>query len=343
LPLVVFPETVPGAPTNLVATNATPVGATSGSVSVTLTPPANDSGSPVLNYVVTAQPGGITSVSGNPTVVVGGLQLGTSYTFTAHATNAVGNGPESAPSNAVVPTPVGTPSPPMTPAALVGNQMVFVVFSPPVDSGGSPIASYTVTSQPGGITATGTSSPILVMGLTNGTSYTFTVTATNTAGGTSQPSQPTSPVTPHVPSGPPPANDNFANAQAISGASGSVSGTNVGATVEPGEPTIQDNAGGASVWFRWTAPTSGAVRFDTCTAYPGMDPNIEAFIGNSVSNLTPWGPGPGRDCPPSQLGSEVTFTVSANQTIYVKLDGVNFGSNANPPSQGPFTLEWAMQ
>jgi Fibronectin type III domain len=342
-PKVVFPATVPGATTNLVATNATPAGATSGSVSVTLTPPADNGGSPVLNYVVTAQPGGITTVTGNPTVVVGGLQVGTSYTFTAHATNAVGSGPESLPSNSVVPAPVGIPSPPVTPAAAPNNQMAFVSFSPPFTDGGSPIASYTVTAQPGGITATDTQSPILVMGLTNGTRYTFTVTATNTAGGTSQPSQPTSPVTPRVPSGPPPANDNFANAKAISGASGSVASTNVGATVEPGEPTIQDQAGGASVWYRWTAPTSGTVRFDTCTAFPAMDPNIEAFIGNSVTSLIPLGPGPGRDCPPNQFGSEVTFVVNANQAIYIKLDGVNFFSNANPPSEGPFSLEWGMQ
>jgi hypothetical protein len=326
-------------------TNATPVGATSGSVSVTLTPPGNDGGRPVQSYTVTAQPGGITAVSSSPTVVVGGLQLGTSYTFTAHATNAVGSGPESSPSNSVVPTPVGIPSPPVTPAATPNDQMAFVSFSPPFDSGGSPIASYTVTSQYGGITATGVSSPILVMGLTNGTTYTFKVTATNTAGGTSQPSQATQPVTPRVPTGPAPANDNFTNAQAISGVSGSVSNTNVGATVEPGEPTIQDQRGGASVWYRWTAPASGGtVRFDTCTAYPAMDPNIEAFIGNRVSNLTPWGPGPGRDCPANQFGSEVTFTVSAGQAISIKLDGINFPDNSHiPPSEGPFTLEWAMQ
>jgi len=188
----------------------------------------------------------------------------------------------------VVPTPVGTPSPPVTPAATVGDQIAFLIFSAPFDSGGSPIASYTVTSQPDGITVTGASSPILVTGLTDGTTYTFTVTATNTAGGTSQPSQPTTPITPHVPSGPPPANDNFANAQAISGATGSVTATNVGATVEAGEPTIQNVRGGASVWYRWTAPSNGTVRFDTCTAIPAMDPNIEAFIGSSVSGLNPW-------------------------------------------------------
>jgi hypothetical protein len=57
-----------------------------------------------------------------------------------------------------------------------------VSFTAPTDTGGAAITGYTVTSSPGGITATGSSSPITVTGLTNGTAYTFTVTATNSAG-----------------------------------------------------------------------------------------------------------------------------------------------------------------
>lgn len=48
-------------------------------------------------------------------------------------------------------------------------------------TGGTP-TSYTVTSSPGGFTGTGASAPITVSGLSDGTSYTFTVTATNAAG-----------------------------------------------------------------------------------------------------------------------------------------------------------------
>lgn len=57
-----------------------------------------------------------------------------------------------------------------------------VAFTPPGSDGGSLITSYTVTSSPGGITGTGTSSPIVVTGLTPTTSYTFTVRATNEIG-----------------------------------------------------------------------------------------------------------------------------------------------------------------
>jgi hypothetical protein len=74
------------------------------------------------------------------------------------------------------------PNPPTIGTATgVGSGQIQVAFIPPVQNGGSSITSYTVTSS-GGQTATGASSPIVVGGLTNGTSYTFTVTATNALG-----------------------------------------------------------------------------------------------------------------------------------------------------------------
>ena len=54
-------------------------------------------------------------------------------------------------------------------------------------SGSGPTAtSFTATSSPGGFTGTGTTSPITVTGLSNGTSYTFTVHATNAQGSSSE-------------------------------------------------------------------------------------------------------------------------------------------------------------
>jgi hypothetical protein len=342
--MLVIPATVPSAPTNVTATNATPPSATSGTVNLTVTPPA-DGGRPILNYTAVSSPGGITVTAGaGGGLQVTGLTIGTSYTFTVYATNAVGNGPASAPSNAVTPAPV--PSPPQVPGAATLDQAAYVSCLPPASDGGSPIVSYTVTSSPGGITATGPSCPILVTGLTDLTKYTFTVTATNAAGGTSQPSQPTSKVTPHVPSGSPPANDNFANAKVLKGTSGSVSGTNVGATLEPGEQNIQDNRGGASVWYKWTVPVTGSYQFDTCSANPGVVGLIGLFAGSTVSTATEFPPGPSQDlCPAGEAGSTIiTGTMSAGLTLYIKFDGLNEnGSNANPPYEGPFSLQWFQQ
>jgi hypothetical protein len=58
-----------------------------------------------------------------------------------------------------------------------------VAFTAPAFAGlPAVITSFTVTSSPGGITASGASSPVAITGLTEGTPYTFTVTATNASG-----------------------------------------------------------------------------------------------------------------------------------------------------------------
>ena len=103
-------RTVPGAPTNVVAS------AGNGAATVTWTAPT-DGGSPLTSYTVTpyigsaAQPA--TTVTGNPlatTATVSGLANGTTYTFTVSATNSVGTGPASAVSNPVTPSSAPAPA-----------------------------------------------------------------------------------------------------------------------------------------------------------------------------------------------------------------------------------------
>ncbi len=172
-------QTAPGAPTGVLAV------AGHGDASVSWTAPG-DGGSPITGYTVTASPGGASAtVNGSTTsATVAGLANGTSYTFTVKATNAVGAGPASAPSNAVVPTAAQTaPGAPTGVLAVAGHGDASVSWTAPGD-GGSPITGYTVTASPGGASATvnGSTTSATVAGLANGTSYTFTVKATNAVG-----------------------------------------------------------------------------------------------------------------------------------------------------------------
>jgi hypothetical protein len=87
------------------------------------------------------------------------------------------------------------PSAPVGATAVAGDSQATVTFQAPASNGGTEVTSYTVTSSPGGLTATGSNSPIVVAGLSNGTAYTFAVTAANAAG-TGASSSPSNPVTP---------------------------------------------------------------------------------------------------------------------------------------------------
>ena len=90
------------------------------------------------------------------------------------------------------------PEAPTISGVASGNTEVVISFTAPSSDGGAAITSYTATSNPGAITGTVSqegSGDITVTGLTTGTGYTFTVTATNTIG-TSAPSAVSSSVVP---------------------------------------------------------------------------------------------------------------------------------------------------
>jgi hypothetical protein len=96
------------------------------------------------------------------------------------ATNSAGSA--NATSNATATIAGTVPGAPTIGTATAGNAQASVAFTAPAVTGGPAITSYTATSSPGGITGSAASSPITVTGLTNGTAYTFTVTATNSIG-----------------------------------------------------------------------------------------------------------------------------------------------------------------
>ena len=91
----VTPAGVPDKPTGVTGT------AGLGTAFVSWNAPAAN-GSPISGYTVTSSPGGLTCQSGGLSCTISGLSSGVTYTFTVHATNGVGNGPESDPSAGVL-------------------------------------------------------------------------------------------------------------------------------------------------------------------------------------------------------------------------------------------------
>ncbi|MGI2150307.1 putative Ig domain-containing protein [Shewanella baltica] len=122
----------------------------------------------------------VSGITGNGTIK---LNLNASTNISDAAGNASPAAYTSGSTHTVaIPT---APDAPTIGAATAGIGQASVAFSAPANNGGAAITGYTVTSNPDGISAGGngfTTSPITVTGLTNGTAYTFTVTATNTIG-----------------------------------------------------------------------------------------------------------------------------------------------------------------
>ncbi|HST90539.1 MAG TPA: choice-of-anchor Q domain-containing protein, partial [Ktedonobacterales bacterium] len=230
----VTPRTVPDPPIIGAAT------AGNAQATVTFSAPAFDGFSPITLYRASSTPGFFTGTCVAPcsSITVPGLANGTAYTFVIQADNAAGSGGNSASSNSV--TPIGTPGAPTIGLATGGNGQASVTFAAPAFDGGTPITSYTATSSPGGFTGACAApcTSIAVIGLANGTAYTFTVAATNAVG-----------------------------IGAASAASNSVTPATV-----PGAPTIGTATGGnaqASVTFAAPASNGGsAVTLYTATSSP---------------------------------------------------------------------------
>jgi hypothetical protein len=148
---------------------------------------------------------------------------------------------------------------------------------------------------------------------------------------------------------PRPANDDFANATSMTGASGTDAGTTLGATREPSEPAPAGADSGGSVWYSWVAPASGAARVvvtpkptnqstaQMITVYDGGELATLASLGTDGTGVI------GVDVGSS--GGHVDFTATAGRTYSVQVE-TNSGLVAGTPaldvdSMGPFTIAWS--
>lgn len=136
----------------------------------------------------------------------------------------------------------------------------------------------------------------------------------------------------------PPPGDDFVSAIAIAGFSGSINGSNVGASTEAGEPPTSTvdlgNGPNNTVWYRWTAPSSGTATFDLC-ANPNYDTMLAVYLGSSLGSLArvtddddTFGCGNNRQ-------SKVTFAAGSGSTYQIQVDGFVGGT-------GTFTLTWTI-
>src|ERR687888_145135 len=123
-----------------------------------------------------------------------------------------------------------------------------------------------------------------------------------------------------------PPNDNFANREALSGPSGTVYASNVGATAEAGEPGSQFYPQPMSIWYRWTAPRSGLFSFDVNGSATGF--SFDLYTGSSLSTLAPAGVkvGGGRS-------GQIYLVAASGVTYVIRLD-----DQYNP---GDWVLNWS--
>ena len=318
-PQEVTPATTPGAPTDITVTPS------DGTLSVSWTA-GSSGGSSITGFTVTADDGvhtasTCTTDGSSTTCDITGLTNGTAYSVSVSATNAVGTTPSA---GSVTATPATTPDAPTSLNVSSGNGTLIVTWSAPAFNGGATISAYTVTADngvdaPSTCTVTDGSNACTLAGLTNGSDYSVTVTATN--------------------------------AQGVGAASDAVTATPLAA---PDAPTaIEAIRGDSMITVNWTAPanTGGTdITMYTATAYApgygysscndvtgaltcditeltnGVDYTVTVVAINSVGTSAPSGSADAIPAGNPYAPSGVTATAGNGEVTVSWLASVNNGS-----------------
>ena len=131
-----------------------------------------------------------------------------------------------------------------------------------------------------------------------------------------------------------PLNDDFETAAAISGDEGTVEGTTVGSSRQAPEPEGLDN----SVWYTWTAPSSGPANFEVCGS--DFEAFVVAFTGGEVGALTYVAFGDDA----CLYSGRMSFTAEGGVTYRIVVDGYegtgDFKLSWNRNPQPPYALDY---
>lgn len=136
-----------------------------------------------------------------------------------------------------------------------------------------------------------------------------------------------------------PSNDNFANATVLSGTFGTVTGNNVNATKETGEPNHANNTASGSVWYKWVAPISGTATIDTMGS--SFDTLLASYKGSAVNSLTPVSKGSNDDADSETQQSRVTFNMVSGTTYQFAVIGYA-GPGGGLGNTGGITLNYTI-
>jgi autotransporter-associated beta strand protein len=115
-----------------------------------------------------------------------------------------------------------------------------------------------------------------------------------------------------------PANNNFFNRITITGTNTTVTGSNLGATIEPNEPLHRGYYGGNSVWWRWTSPAAGFVTFDTIGS--PFDTILAVYTGSTIAELVEVA-SDDNSGGTLDYNSLITFPTRSNITYQIAVDG----------------------
>lgn len=123
-----------------------------------------------------------------------------------------------------------------------------------------------------------------------------------------------------------PSNDTFAGATVLTGTSATVTGSNVEATAEAGEPTETSwgDPVSATVWFRWTAPVTGY--YAISTGGSDFDTTLNVYTGGSLSTLDTVAL---NDDGLGDATSDTGFAAAAGTTYDIQVGGTGTATTGN--------------